>query len=428
MESISDFFGLGITTTFADGLCHLIGSFANCCIIETDDGLILFDIGQERFGSIIFNQLREITNKPIKYIIFSHGHFDHCFGFKPFLDEINAKGWPKPQIIAHKNCITRFEKYRELRKYHQWINRKQFSSVIGDEYQGPSALNTLDPTFTMRDNEYSFQLGGFTFHLYHEYGETDDSLWLWFPEKEVIFSGDLIVSSFPNVGNPYKVQRYPKQWAYAMEKMIEKNAKFLAPGHGKLIEGKERVKDVLSITAEAMHFVHDEVVKRMNEGKWFEQIYHEMLKIYPDKFKNHLYLSPVYGCYPFAIHAVYRLYHGWYDSGNPTNLFPARSDDIARELLKISGADAFIERGRQLAEKGELQLALHIIDPIIKGFNIKDKEISETFYAALMLKKIILEKLIETESSFIASNIMRNGINQLNKEIDNFKDLRMTNQ
>ena len=41
-----------------------------------------------------------------------------------------------------------------------------------------------------------------------------------------------------------------------------------------------------------MHFVHDEVVKRLNEGKGFEENYHEMLEIYPEKFKNHKYLSP----------------------------------------------------------------------------------------------------------------------------------------
>jgi glyoxylase-like metal-dependent hydrolase (beta-lactamase superfamily II) len=86
------FFGLGTSNTFADGVCHFIGSFVNCCVIETNDGLVLFDIGQERFGPLIFDQLREITNKRIKYIVYSHGHFDHCFGFEPFLDEIEANG------------------------------------------------------------------------------------------------------------------------------------------------------------------------------------------------------------------------------------------------------------------------------------------------------------------------------------------------
>ncbi|MFX0087714.1 MAG: alkyl sulfatase dimerization domain-containing protein, partial [Candidatus Hodarchaeota archaeon] len=367
-------------------------------------------------------QLRELTNKPIKYIIFSHGHFDHCFGFKPFLDEIKTKDLPRPQIIAHKNCINRFEKYRMLKEYHQWINRQQFSSVIGDEYLGPSALRILEPTIVLSDNEYSFQLGGFTFYLYHEYGETDDSLWLWFPEKEVIFSGDLIISSFPNVGNPYKVQRYPKQWAYAMDKMIEKDAKFLAPGHGQLIEGKARVRDILSTTSEALHFLHDEVIKRMNQGKWFEQIYHEMISIYPDKFRNHDYLSPIYGCYQFAIHAIYRLYHGWYDSGNPTDLFPAKSKDIARELLKISDARSFLERASSLTDNGNLQLALHIIEPVIKGIDINVSDNPKILLDALKLKISIFEKQLKFESSFISSNILRNGIMDLERKIKELQE------
>ncbi|GAH23476.1 unnamed protein product, partial [marine sediment metagenome] len=107
-----------------------------------------------------------------------------------------------------------------------------------------SAHETLDPTIIMDGNkaEYSFKLGDCTFNIYHDKGETDDSIWLWVPEKRLICAGDLMVSSFPNVGNPYKVQRYPKQWAIAMEKMMEKNAEYLIPGHGPLIKGKGRIQ------------------------------------------------------------------------------------------------------------------------------------------------------------------------------------------
>ncbi|MHA1329366.1 MAG: alkyl sulfatase dimerization domain-containing protein, partial [Promethearchaeota archaeon] len=219
------------------------------------------------------------------------------------------------------------------------------------------------PTIILRGNEsnYFFTLDGLEFELYHDKGETDDSIWLWVPEKEIICSGDLILSSFPNIGNPYKVQRYPKDWAIALDKMLEKGAKYLAPGHGQLIEGKENVEDALSITTEALHFVHDEIVKRLNEGKWFEDIYHEMLKIFPEKFRKHPMLKPIYGCYRFAIHATYRLYHGWYDSGNPTDLFPARKKDVAREFLKIANESQYLSRARLLFEEGKLQLALHVL-------------------------------------------------------------------
>jgi len=415
-ERIRRTFGFIPTATFADGVCHLIGGFGNCGVVETDEGLVIFDITMKPLGSKIFRDLRNVTDKPIKYIIYSHGHFDHCFGFAPFLKEIKEKDWEMPEVIAHENCVKRFEKYRMLDKYHIWLNQQQFASL-----KTPievSAHETLDPTIIIRGNEkYTFEFGGFTFELYPEWGETDDAIWLWLPEKKVIFAGDLMVSHFPNVGNPYKVQRYPKYWALAMERMMEKNADYLVPGHGELIEGKEKVKEVLSITAEAMNFVHDEVVKRLNEGKWFEQINHEMLEIFPEKLKNHPYLLPMYGCYEFAIHAVYRLYHGWYDTGNPTDLFPAKSADVAKEFLKVADSAKFLEQAKKTFEEGKLQLALHLLDVIINGTDSENTLLLE----ALKLKSKVLKQKADTETSFIATNIINNGALALQPKIKELK-------
>ncbi|MCK4384209.1 MAG: MBL fold metallo-hydrolase, partial [Candidatus Lokiarchaeota archaeon] len=378
-----------------------------------------------QFAQKTFDEVRSYSNKPVKYIIYSHGHFDHAFGYGPFIEEIKKKGWDMPEVIAHENCIRRFEKYEILGKYHDWINKQQFASVSGRGRSSVvSARETLDPTIILRGNEssYSFKLGGVNFELYHDKGETEDSIWLWVPEKKTICTGDLIVSSFPNIGNPFKVQRYPKDWAIAMERMREKDAEYLVPGHGRLIESKEKVKDVLSITAEVMHFVHDEVVKRLNEGKWFEQIYYEMLEIYPDKFKKHKILRGIYGCYRFAIHATYRLYHGWYDSGNPTDLFPSRTDDIAREILNLNSGSVYLEHANKLYSEGKLQLALHILDIIIKGSNEKDAKVLAD---ALKLKLKILREKAKVESSFIATNILEKGARQIKtklKELGKIKE------
>ncbi|MFW9881028.1 MAG: alkyl sulfatase dimerization domain-containing protein [Candidatus Thorarchaeota archaeon] len=419
-DGMRTWFGLFDSISFENGTCHLIGGMGNTGIIETEEGLVLFDLPIKQFGPRLFKECRRITDKQVKYIIYSHGHFDHCFAYEPFITEIKEKGWVMPQIIGHENLLGRFEKYRMLDKYHEWINKQQFSSVGGRRQEMVvSAHETLDPTVIMKGTEtYTFNLGNCSFELYHNKGETDDSIWLWVPEKRLICSGDLMISSYPNVGNPYKVQRYPKDWAIAMERMMAKEAKYIVPGHGRLIEGKKNVKDALTITAEAMHFVHDEVVKRMNQGKWFEQIFHEMLEIYPDKFKNHLYLREIYGCYRFAIHAIYRLYHGWYESGNATDLFPSKSSDIAKEFLKINSEEKYLERAKDLYNKKELQLALHILDIILKGSEDKCKP---TFLDALELKYKILKEKSKEESSFIAANIINNAALQIKEKMKDLK-------
>ena len=411
-------FGLYPTKSFSNGKFHKISAFSNVGIVETSEGLVLFDISSKLNGPQVFKAVREITDKPIKYIIYSHGHFDHCFGYLPFLEEIKRKGWEMPQVIAHENLMNRFEKYRMLDKYLNWLHDQQFGSVLGKNKQYNSAQETLDPTILLHGNEnYTFRFGNYTFELYHGKGETDDQLWMFVPEEKVLFTRDFIISVFPNVGNPYKVQRYPKDWAYALEKMTEKEPEYLIPGQGPLIEGKEKIKEILSITAEILNYVHDEVVKRLNQGKWFEQIYYEMLEIFPEKF-NHEILAQVYGCYRFAIHAVYRLYHGWYDTGNPTDLFPAKTSEIANEFLKICDAEMYYIRAEKLFEEGKLQLALHIIDVII---NATEKISSEILIETLKLKVKILQEKEENEPSFIASNIYLNEINKLKSKILNFK-------
>ena len=412
-DGMNDFFGWFPSTTFENNTCIFASNFANTCAFDTKEGLVIFDVPIRQFGQKTFDEVRKITDKPVKYIIFSHGHFDHAFGYEPFLEEIRKKGWDMPEVIAHENCVRRFEKYDILDEYHDWINKQQFSSVFkGEKGSVVSAREILNPTIILKNNEssYSFKLGEVTFEVYHNIGETDDSIWLWVPEKKTICTGDLMISSFPNIGNPFKVQRYPKDWAIAMEKMREKNAEYLAPGHGRFIEGSENVRDALSITAEVMYFVNDEVVKRLNEGKWFEQIYHEMLEIYPEKFKKHKMLRETYGSYRFAIHAVYRLYHGWYDSGNPTDLFPSKAVDIAREFLKLSSEIIYLERANMLFSEGKLQLALHILDIIIEG---TDEQNLEILTDALKLKLKILKIKTKAESTFIANNILDNGANKI---------------
>jgi len=420
-NGMSDWFGWFPASTFENNTCIFVPSMANTCVFDTKEGLVIYDVPIRQFAQKTFDQVRSFTSKPVKYIIYSHGHFDHAFGYGPFIEEIKKKGWDMPEVIAHENCIRRFEKYEILGKYHDWINKQQFASVSGRGRDAVvSARETLDPTIILKGNDssYSFKLGDVNFEIYHDIGETDDSIWLWVPEKKTICTGDLMVSSFPNIGNPFKVQRYPKDWAIAMEKMREKNAEYLVPGHGRLIEGTEKVRDALSITAEVMHFVHDEVVKRLNEGKWFEEIYHEMLEIYPDKFRNHKILRGIYGCYRFAIHATYRLYHGWYNSGNPTDLFPAKTDEIAQELLKINSEEKYLEHAKKLYSESKKQLALHVLDIVVKGTDGKN---GETLVEALKLKAKILKEKVKNETSFIAGNIINNAAHQIKERLKELK-------
>src|SRR5262245_60693505 len=48
------------------------------------------------------DEIKKVTNQPVKFLIYSHAHWDHIAGANPFKDA-------GARIIAHKNLKTHFE-------------------------------------------------------------------------------------------------------------------------------------------------------------------------------------------------------------------------------------------------------------------------------------------------------------------------------
>src|SRR3954452_15453977 len=69
--------------------------------IVTPDGVIATDpISERRPAKPYIDAIEAVTNAPIKYVLYSHSHFDHIAGGKPFKD-LGAT------FVAHKNAKAR---------------------------------------------------------------------------------------------------------------------------------------------------------------------------------------------------------------------------------------------------------------------------------------------------------------------------------
>src|SRR4030067_2583333 len=99
------------------------------------------------------------------------------------------------------------------------------------------------------------------------------------------------------------------------------------PSHCPALSGEDRIQDALTSTAAFLRSIHDQVVTKMNEGKWLEDILREIE--YPPTDKP--WLRPIYDHPEFIARNVYRLYGGWY-SGDTAEAPPAHPHHLAREL------------------------------------------------------------------------------------------------
>jgi alkyl sulfatase BDS1-like metallo-beta-lactamase superfamily hydrolase len=366
--------------------------FANVAIAYGGGEMLAADTSSRQMGAMAVKAIREVTEEPFAFLIYTHGHGDHAFGTEAFLKDNLARGYAPPKIWAQEAVAARFERYRATRGWQAHINSLQFGVRI------PADGMFADQSFTFPDLTYRdmqlLELAGEAVELRHAMGETDDATWVWMPRRRLAMVGDLIVSSLPNTGNPNKVQRFTLEWAQALEAIAARNPRIVLPGHGPAYRGEDLCHELLIETARALRIIHDDVLARLNRGEWPIDIIEADIQL-PDDLAAKPFLRPVYGCVPFVVRDVIRRYAGWW-SGQPSQMFPARRSEVAAEVVGLCGREQLLARARTLKEEGKLKQALALAETALDAKR-DDRE-------AIALNAEILEQMAAGERSFIARN------------------------
>ncbi len=320
-----DHIGGFVEITEGVGFCP---SFANVSSFATEDGLVLVDTGSAPLAKVVHDDIRTWSPARLHTAVYSHGHIDHVFGVPVWEEEAAAEGWAAPEVIAHHALPARFDRYIFTAGYNTIINRRQFGFA---DLNWPTEYRYPDRTYHDR---LDLSVGGLDFVLRHEKGETDDHTITWQPDTRVLCCGDLFIWASPNAGNPQKVQRYPREWADALRRMLQLDAEFLLPGHGFPVVGADRVRQALTDTADLLDSLVDQTLAVMNAGGRLDDAIHTVRV--PAALEARPYLRPVYDEPEFIVHTVWRQYGGWWD-GNPATLKPAPERALATELAALAG-------------------------------------------------------------------------------------------
>jgi glyoxylase-like metal-dependent hydrolase (beta-lactamase superfamily II) len=315
-----------------DGVAFL-PSFANVSAFATGDGLVLVDTGSAFVAAAVHEELRRWCGERLNTAVYSHGHIDHTSGVPVWEAESAERGWPAPVVVAHEALPRRFDRYLLTTGYNEVINQRQFGAR---GLRWPTEYRYPDRTY--RD-ELRLDIGGATFRLRHEKGETDDHTVTWLAGRKVLCCGDLFIWASPNAGNPQKVQRYPREWAGALRRMAGLGAEYLLPGHGLPVIGADRVRQALGDTAALLESLVEQTLEVMNGGGRLDEAIHSVRP--PAELEARPYLRPVYDEPEFIVRNTWRLYGGWWD-GNPATLKPAPERALAAELASLAGGPAVL--------------------------------------------------------------------------------------
>jgi len=179
--------------------------------VVTSAGVIATDpigYGRPEMVTTYVDEIRKVTNKPIKYLIYSHHHFDHIAGGKPFKDAGAI-------IIAHKRAKERL------------VALKDPHTVLPDE--------TMDKSRTLR-------LGTTTLELtYVGLNHSDSSIVMRLPKDKILFAVDFIpVGTMPGRA---MIDSYPIEWEDSLKKVLAMDWDTLIPGHPGAPGGRLGTKD-----------------------------------------------------------------------------------------------------------------------------------------------------------------------------------------
>ena len=206
--------------------------------VVTKAGVIATDpvgYGRPTGGQTYVDEIKKVTNQPIKYLIYSHHHYDHIAGGKAFKDA-------GARVIAHKRAKERL-------------------AVLKDPH-------TVLPDETVNDKGRTITLGGTTLELkYVGINHSDSTLVMRLPKEKIIFVVDLIpVASMPGRG---MIDFYPLESEDSIKRIIAMDWERLIPGHpapAARLGTKEDVQDLLTFLQDASSGVQ----KAAREGKCWD--------------------------------------------------------------------------------------------------------------------------------------------------------------
>ena len=351
------YFYIGPHEEVAPGVWHFY-SLAHSVAFICGDRLMQVDANIGFKAPEVIADMRKITDLPIDSIAITHGHIDHCLGTWHYVQDNLKRGFGAPNVIGHRNLRARIDKNIMMAGHRHGTDKKQFQvdMDIQEEFVYPNVEF---------DDRITISIGDQTFHIVFGSGHTEDTLWVYNPERKVLCAGDLFQWTSPNVGNPYKMQRFALENARALEEMAAQGAEVLCPGHGPVMYGKKEIETCLLTAARYLHHIQDHVVACLNKGMILEETVESLTM--PDELMNSKWLPPLYGHPVFIAKGIFKRYAGYY-TGRPAELFPPRYADLSAEVLSLAGGtDTVMEKALALHAEGKVELACQLAEWVVEG-------------------------------------------------------------
>ena len=257
----------------------------NTGIIIGDDAVMVIDTqATPIMAQDVIRRIREVTDKPIKYVLLSHYHAVRVLGASAYGAEHIIASEDTRDLIVERG---QFDKDSEIGRFPRLFQNVE--SV-------PEGLTWPTMTFT---GKMTLWLGKLEVQILQlGRGHTKGDTVAWLPQEKILFAGDLVEFG----ATPYAGDAHFKDWPQTLDNLAALKPEKLVPGRGAALQTPAQVQEGLAGTRAFISDLYDSVKESAAQGE-------DLRKVYEATFAK---LQPKYGqwvifnhCMPFDVTRAY---------------------------------------------------------------------------------------------------------------------------
>jgi glyoxylase-like metal-dependent hydrolase (beta-lactamase superfamily II) len=265
----------------------------NTGIIVGDNAVMVIDTqATPIMAQDVIHRIREVTDKPIKYVVMSHYHAVRVLG---------ASAYKADHIIASRDTYDLIVERGEQDKASE-IGR--FPRLFQNVESVPPGMTW--PTITFQ-GEMTVWLGSLEVKIMQlGRGHTKGDTVVWLPSQKIMFSGDLVEFD----ATPYAGDAYYEDWPATLDAIAAMKPEKLVPGRGAALQTPEEVAAGLRGTKEFVSDLYANVKAGAINGEDLKAVYKRTYDALKPKYGHWVIFDH---CMPFDVTRAYDLATGHKD-------------------------------------------------------------------------------------------------------------------
>jgi len=244
----------------ADGVYHAIGTGAmtvvgNSSVIVNDDDVIVVDDHVSPAAAwVLVEEIKKLTDKPVRTVINTHFHYDHAHGNQIFGKDVSIigheftremlLGGKSSEMPLYKNYVTGLP--GQIATLRQRITaeadpaaktRLQAQLETAENNAASQAeLKPTPPNVTLRTNLTLYRGSREIQIRFLGRAHTAGDVVVYLPKEKIVITGDLLTSTLSNMSDAFV-----NEWVSTLDELKKLDVVTILPGHGEAFTDKAKI-------------------------------------------------------------------------------------------------------------------------------------------------------------------------------------------